>query len=73
MLRRYQEVRTNLESANNSLDPTGQHQRYPVDQMTNGVRTDFEAGQNASSPKPKSALQQSTSDAWPNRSTPARS
>ena len=64
MLRRYQEVRTNLESANNSLDPTGQHQRYPVDEMTNGVRADFEAAERKLA-EAESALQQSTSDAWP--------
>jgi len=64
MLRRYQEVRANLESANKSLDSTGQHQRYPVDEMTTGVRADFEAAERKLA-EAESALQQSTAEAWP--------
>ena len=64
MLRRYHEVRTNLENANKSLDPTGRHQRYPVEQMTSAVRTDFETVERALADA-ETALQQSTADAWP--------
>ena len=45
MLGRYQEVRTNLESATESLDPAGQHQRYSVEEMTKAVRADFETAE----------------------------
>lgn len=64
MLRRYQEVRTNLENANRSLDPTGQRERYPVEQMTNAVRADFEAAERKLT-EAEGALQESTADAWP--------
>jgi hypothetical protein len=61
---RFEEVKRNLEQANASLDPTGQHQYYDVQKRTEGVRHDLdEAAKKVA--EAQAALDGTPTDVWP--------
>ena len=53
-----------LQNANESLDPSGEHQRYDVDVMTVNVRRDRETAERDLA-QANEALEESARDAWP--------
>jgi hypothetical protein len=53
-----------LQNANKSLDPSGEHQRYDVDVMTENVRRDLETAERDLA-QANEALEESAKDAWP--------
>ena len=53
-----------LQSANESLDPSGQHRRYDVKSMTENERRDLETAERDLA-QANEALEESAGDAWP--------
>jgi hypothetical protein len=64
MRRRLEEVQGNLRRANEALDPSGKHQRYSVEQMTQDVRKDLEEAKRKVA-EADSALAATPADEWP--------
>ena len=64
MRRRLEEVQGNLRRANEALDPSGKHQRYSIEQMTQNVRSDLEEAQRKVA-EADSALEAAPADEWP--------